>query len=203
MSKLNKINRVFIHKTAEVNESAKIGEGTFIWNQAQIRENVKVGKNCIISKNVYLDLDVIIGDTVKIENNVSLYKGVTVEDDVFIGPHAVFTNDLYPRAFNKEWEITDTILKKGCSIGANATIVAGNIIGSYSMVAAGSVVTQDVAPFSLVRGNPARIVGYVCKMGHKMKKINNLDEQLKYYCDICKIEMVINIDVNSQKLRDK
>ena len=200
MSKLNKINGVFIHKTAEVNETAKIGEGTFIWNQAQIRENVKVGKNCIISKNVYLDLDVIIGDNVKIENNVSLYKGVTVEDDVFIGPHAVFTNDLYPRAFNKDWEITNTILKKGCSIGANATIVAGNIIGSYSMVAAGAVVTQDVAPFSLVKGNPARIVGYVCKMGHKMKKINKLDEQLKYYCDICKTEMVINMDIHRKKL---
>ena len=203
MPKPNKINSVFIHKTAEVNKNAKIGEGTFIWNQAQVRENVKIGKNCIISKNVYLDLDVIIGDNVKIENNVSLYKGVTVEDDVFIGPHAVFTNDLYPRAFNKDWEITNTILKKGCSIGANATIVAGNIIGSYSMVAAGSVVTQDVTPFSLVRGNPARIVGYVCKMGHKMKTINKLDAQLRYYCDICKTEMVINIDVHSQKLCDK
>lgn len=203
MSKLKKINGVFIHKTAEVNENAKIGEGTFIWNQAQVRENVKVGKNCIIGKNVYLDLDVIIGDNIKIENNVSLYKGLTVEDDVFIGPHAVFTNDLYPRAFNRDWKIVNTILKKGCSIGANATIVAGNVIGSYSMVAAGAVVTQDVAPFSLVRGNPARIVGYVCKMGHKMEKINKLDEQLKYYCDICKTEMVINIDVYSQKLRDK
>ena len=200
MSKLNKINGIFMHETAEVNKNAKIGEGTFIWNQAQIRENVKIGKNCIIGKNVYIDLDVIIGNNVKIENNVSLYKGVTVEDDVFIGPHAVFTNDLYPRAFNKDWKIVNTILRKGCSIGANVTIVAGNIIGSYSMVAAGSVVTQDVTPFSLVRGNPARIVGYVCKKGHKMKKINKLDEQLEYYCDICKTEMVINMDIHRKKL---
>ncbi len=198
--KQKNLKDVFICQTANVNESAIIGKGTRIWNQVQIRENVKIGKNCIIGKNVYLDLDVIIGDNVKIQNNVSLYKGLTVEDDVFIGPHAVFTNDLQPRAFNKDWKITKTLLRKGCSIGANATIIAGNVIGPYSMVGAGSVVTQDVAPFSLVMGNPARIIGFVCKMGHKMTKINKLNEQLRYYCDICKEEIVINMHFHCKKL---
>ena len=191
---------VFVHKTAEVNKSAIIGKGTQIWNQVQIRQNAEVGMNCTIGKNVYIDLDVIIGNNVKIQNNVSLYKGLTVEDDVFIGPHAVFTNDLHPRSFNKDWKIVSTILRKGCSIGANATIIAGNIIGPYSMVAAGSVVTQDVAPFSLVMGNPARIIGFVCKMGHSMTKVNKLNEQLKYYCDICKEEIVINMHFHCEKL---
>lgn len=191
---------VFIHPTAEVDETATIGKGTCIWNQVQIRQNAKLGKNCIIGKNVYLDLDVRIGDNVKIQNNVSLYKGLTVEDDVFIGPHAVFTNDLHPRAFNKDWKIVDTILRKGCSIGANATIVAGNVIGPYAMVAAGSVVTQDVAPFSLVMGNPARIIGFVCKMGHTITKVNKINEQLKYYCSICKEEIVISMDYHYEKL---
>ena len=194
MAKIKKINGVSIHETAEVNKSAKIGKGTFIWNQAQIRENVIIGNNCVISKNVYIDLDVTIGNNVKIQNNVSLYKGLTVEDDIFIGPHVVFTNDLYPRAFNKDWKIINTILKKGCSLGANATIIAGNVIGSYSMVAAGAVVTKNVVPFSLVVGNPARVVGFVCKMGHKMKKVNKSNKQLKLYCDICKNEVIINMD---------
>ena len=200
MSKLKKFSGVFIHPTAEVNENAKIGKGTYIWNQVQIRENAIIGKKCILSKGVYIDLDVHIGNNVKIQNGVSIYKGATIEDDVFIGPHAVFTNDLQPRVFNTEWEITETLLRKGCSIGANATIVAGNVIGPYSMVAAGAVITQDVAPFSLVMGNPARIVGFVCKMGHKMKKVNKLNEQLRYYCDICKEEIVINMDVHRKKL---
>lgn len=200
MAKLKKVNSVFIHPTAEVNENAKIGKGTYIWNQVQIRENALIGENCILSKDVYIDLDVVIGNNVKIQNGVSLYKGITVEDDIFIGPHAVFTNDLLPRAFNKDWKITETLLRKGCSIGANATIVAGNVIGPYSIVAAGAVITQDVAPFSLVMGNPARIVGFVCKMGHKMKKVNKLNEQLRYYCDICKEEIVINMDVHRKKV---
>lgn len=158
---------VFVHETAELDPKARVGEGTKIWNQAQVRECV-VGKECIISKNVYLDAGVSIGDRVKIQNNVNVYYGVTVEDDVFLGPSMTFTNDFYPRAFNAKWKVTDTLVKRGASIGANATIVCGVTIGEYAMVGAGSVVTKDVPPHALVVGNPARQIGWVCKCGQKL-----------------------------------
>lgn len=160
---------VFIHPTAEVSVKAMIGEGTKVWNQAQIREYSTIGKDCIISKNVYIDRKAIIGDRVKVQNNVSIYQGVEVEDDVFLGPSVTFTNDLYPRAFNKDWKVTKTYVKRGASIGANATIVCGNTIGEYAMVGSGSVVTKDVPAYALVVGNPARQVGCVCKCGKRME----------------------------------
>ena len=162
------MNNVYIHPTAHVSDQAKIGEGTKIWINSQIRENTVIGRNCIISKDTYIDFDVIIGDNVKIQNGVSLYHGVTICDDVFIGPNAVFTNDFYPRSFSKDWEVFKTILEKGCSVGANATIICGNTLGEYSMVGAGSVVTKDVPPYTLVVGNPARIIGKVCKCGRRL-----------------------------------
>lgn len=167
---------VFVHETAELDSKAKIGEGTKIWNQAQVRECV-VGENCIISKNVYLDAGVVIGNRVKIQNNVNVYHGVTVEDDVFLGPSMTFTNDFYPRAFNDDWRITETLVKKGASIGANATIVCGVTIGEYALVGSGSVVTKDVPAHALVVGNPARQIGWVCECGQK------LDEN--GYCENC------------------
>lgn len=163
------MNCVKIHPTAEVAGECMIGEGTVVWNQAQIREHAKIGKDCIIGKDVYIDTEVIIGDRVKIQNGVSVYKGVTVQDDVFLGPHMTFTNDLYPRAFSKGWELIPTYVKKGASIGAHATIVCGKTIGEYAMVAAGSVVTRDVPPYALVMGNPARISGFVCKCGYPIR----------------------------------
>ncbi|MCR5590976.1 MAG: N-acetyltransferase [Lachnospiraceae bacterium] len=159
---------VFIHPTAEVDASAKIGSGTKIWNQAQVRNDAVIGENCIISKNVYIDEHTVIGNRVKIQNNVNVYHGVTVEDDVFLGPSMTFTNDMYPRAFNSEWEITPTLVKKGASIGANSTIRCGVTIGEYAMVGSGSVVTKDVKPFELVAGNPAHHLGYVCECGFKL-----------------------------------
>ena len=159
---------VYIDSSAVVSENAEIGENTKIWVNSQVRENTKIGKNCILSKDTYIDFDVIIGDNVKIQNGVSLYHGITVEDDVFIGPNAVFTNDFYPRAFNSDFEVKKTIIKKGASICANATIVCGNTIGEYAMVGAGSVVTHNVEPYSLVVGNPARKIGYVCKCGRRL-----------------------------------
>lgn len=159
---------VYIDPSAHVSDKAKIGEGTKIWINSQVRENCKIGKNCIISKDTYIDFDVEIGDNVKIQNGVSVYHGVTIEDDVFVGPNAVFTNDYFPRSFNKDWEVRKTVLKKGCSVGANATIVCGNTLGEYCMVGAGSVVTKDVPPFALVAGNPARIIGKVCKCGRRL-----------------------------------
>lgn len=161
---------IFIHNTAEVDSRAKIGEGTKIWNNAQVRENAVIGDHCNISKNVYIDQNVIIGNRVKIQNNVSVYHGVTIEDDAFIGPAVTFTNDLYPRAFNDDWKVTETLIKKGASIGANATIVCGITIGEYAMVGAGAVVTKNVKPYDLVIGNPAYTIGKVGKDG---QPINN------------------------------
>ncbi|MBP5655306.1 MAG: N-acetyltransferase [Clostridiales bacterium] len=159
---------VFIHPTAEVSDEAVIGDGTKIWNLAQVREKSVIGKDCIISKNVYVDTMVKLGDRVKVQNNVNIYHGVEVEDDVFLGPSMTFTNDFYPRAFNADWEITYTKVKKGASIGANATIVCGNTIGEYAMIGSGSVVTKDVPAYALVVGNPARQIGWVCKCGVKL-----------------------------------
>ena len=159
---------VFIHETAEVSESAIIGSGTKIWNQAQVRNDAVLGEDCVISKNVYIDEHVKIGSRVKVQNNVNVYHGVTIEDDVFLGPSMTFTNDMYPRAFNAEWKITETLVKKGASIGANVVIRCGVTIGEYAMVGTGSVVTKDVPSYALVVGNPARQIGWICKCGFKL-----------------------------------
>lgn len=159
---------VYIDETASVSPDAEIGDGTKIWVNVQVRESALVGKNCILSKDVYVDHGVKIGNNCKIQNSVSVYNGVTIEDDVFIGPNACFTNDRVPRAFNSDWKIIPTYVKKGASIGANATIVCGVTIGEYAMVAAGSVVTRDVKPYSLVMGNPARHVSQIDKEGNKI-----------------------------------
>ena len=159
---------VYVDKTAHVSEQAVIGKGTKIWINSQIREDVVIGENCNISKDTYIDFSVHIGNRVKIQNGVSVYHGVTLEDDVFIGPNVAFTNDFYPRAFNGDYDVRETLVKRGASIGANATIVCGNTLGEYCMVGSGSVVTRDIPPFALVVGNPARQIGYVCKCGQRV-----------------------------------
>lgn len=164
---------IFIHPTANVSKQAIIGDGTKIWINSQIRENSQIGRNCIISKDTYIDAEVKIGNNCKIQNSVSIYHGVTIGDDVFVGPNACFTNDKVPRAFDPEWKITPTFIKKGASIGANATIVCGITLGEYCMVAAGSVVTKDVEAYSLVMGNPAKHYSYIDKMGNKIDGHSN------------------------------
>lgn len=171
----------FVHETAEVSTASQIGKGTKIWNQAQVRENSRIGEDCIISKNVYVDEHVIIGKRVKVQNNVNIYHGVTVEDDVFLGPSMTFTNDMFPRAFNDDWEISDTLVKKGASIGAHATIVCGNTIGEYAMIGSGSVVTKDVPAHALVVGNPAHQIGWVCQCGFKLDQKGNCCKCGKHY----------------------
>lgn len=193
MTKLNaEQKKFFAHTTAIVEEGAIVGEGTRIWHFVHVRKGAKVGKNCNIGKDVYIDVDVEIGNNVKIQNGVSVYKGVKIEDDVFLGPHMTFTNDLYPRSFNQNWEIVKTLVKKGASIGANATIVCGVTIGEYAMVGAGSVVTKSVPDFGLVYGNPAKLKGFVCYCGRKLASIVKQDESyITFKCSYCGKEVKI------------
>lgn len=186
---------VFIHPKAVVDEGADIGEGTRIWHFAHVRGTAKIGKGCNISKDVYIDGDVVIGNNVKIQNGVSVYHGVTIEDDVFCGPHMTFTNDMYPRAVSDSWEICKILVKKGASIGANATIVCNTTLGEYCMIGSGSVVIRDVPAHGLVVGNPARLVGYVCKCGQPLKdEISRDDKSIKMQCSKCNDETVISIE---------
>ncbi len=159
-----------VHPSAEVAPGAVIGPGTRIWHQAQVREGAVIGADCVLGKDVYVDCGVVIGNRVKIQNGVSLYRGVTLEDDVFVGPGVVFTNDRYPRASSSEWQVMPTRVCRGASIGANATIVCGVTIGEYALVGAGAVVTRDVPPRSLVVGNPARVVGRVGEDGRPLRE---------------------------------
>jgi len=153
------------HETAVVEEGAQIGDGTRIWHHAHVRAGAAIGSGCVLGKNVFVDAGAVVGDRCKIQNNVSVYHGVTLGSDVFVGPSAVFTNDLHPRAADQDWQLTPTAVHDGVSIGANATIVCGNELGRSAMVAAGAVVTHDVRPHELVGGNPARHMGWVCACG--------------------------------------
>lgn len=154
-----------IHPTAIVEAGAQIGDGSNIWHHAHVRAGAVVGNDCNLGKNVYVDAGAAVGSGVKIQNNVSVYAGVTIEDDVFVGPSAVFTNDRYPRAFVDDFDVVTTLIRRGGSIGANATIVCGTTVGRYATVAAGSVVTRDVGDHRLVVGNPARPQGWMCRCG--------------------------------------
>lgn len=166
-----------IHPTAEISAQATIGDGSQIWSNAQIRPDARIGESCVIGRNVYIDTGVQIGDRCKIQNSVSVYAGVVVGDGVFLGPHVCFTNDMFPRAVNPDgtlksatdWEITETRVEQGASIGANSTIRCGIVIGSWAMIGAGSVVTKNVPAHGLVLGNPARLVGYVGRCGHRLR----------------------------------
>lgn len=159
----------FSHESAIIHPDASIGEGTKIWHFSHIMANCIIGKGCNIGQNVVVSPDVALGDNVKVQNNVSIYSGVICEDDVFLGPSMVFTNVINPRSHVvRRGQYAKTIVRKGASIGANATIVCGHEIGEYAFIGAGAVVTKEVLPFALVLGNPARQVGWMSKFGHKL-----------------------------------
>ncbi len=161
-----------IHKSAEVSSSAKIGQGTTIWQNCIIQDDVVIGDNCLIGANVFIEKGVRIGNGVKIKNNIAIYSGVEIQDDVFLGPNCVFTNVINPRAFiSRKNEFKGTLVKKGATIGANATVVCGHTIGEYAMVGAGTVVTHDVGDYALVVGNPDQKTAYVCKCGMKLNEL--------------------------------
>lgn len=162
---------VFIHESAYIDGSAEIGEGTRIWHFSHIQERAKLGQNCSLGQNVNVANDVCIGDGCKIQNNVSIYEGVQLEDYVFCGPSCVFTNDLTPRAKYPKGRANykHTLVKKGATIGANATIVCGNTIGNWAMIASGAVVTSDVKDYAVMAGVPARRIGWACECGHILK----------------------------------
>lgn len=160
----------FAHETAVIDEGCEINEGTKIWHFSHIMSNCIIGEGCNIGQNVVVSPGVKLGKNVKIQNNVSLYTGVECEDDVFLGPSMVFTNVTNPRsAVNRRNEYAKTIVKKGASIGANATIVCGHDIGEFAFIGAGAVVTKTVLPYALVVGNPARQIGWMSEFGHRLE----------------------------------
>lgn len=161
---------IFIHESSYVDEPCRIGRGTKIWHFSHIMANCEIGENCNIGQNVVISPEVRLGNNVKIQNNVSLYTGVVCEDDVFLGPSCVFTNVINPRSHvSRKHEYRETRVKKGASIGANATIVCGHIVGRYAFVGAGAVVTKDVPDYALMVGNPARQSGWICRCGEQLR----------------------------------
>src|SRR5436853_6474533 len=183
----------YVHPLAEVEPGAEVGPGTRIWRQAHIRAHATIGEMCNIGKGVYVESHVHIGSRVKIQNHVSLFEGVTVEDGVFIGPHVCFTNDMFPRAITpdgalksaQDWETTSTLVRYGASLGAGSVIVCGVTIGEFALIGAGSVVTKDVAPHTLVFGNHARPRGYVCHCARRLIDICEQKGQLVGWCETC------------------
>jgi UDP-2-acetamido-3-amino-2,3-dideoxy-glucuronate N-acetyltransferase len=164
---------VQVHPTAVVDEPSDIGENTRVWHFTHVMKNARIGKGCTLGQNVYVGSGAVLGNGVKVQNNVSLYDDVIIEDDVFCGPSCVFTNVLNPRAFvERKNEYKRTLVKRGASIGANATIVCGVTLGEYCMVAAGAVVTRDVPAYALVKGAPARRSGFFCRCGGKLPSVH-------------------------------
>jgi UDP-2-acetamido-3-amino-2,3-dideoxy-glucuronate N-acetyltransferase len=174
---------IFIHESSYVDKDVRIGDGTKIWHFSHILRNCEIGHGCNIGQNVMIGPDVKIGNCCKIQNNVSIYKGVELEDEVFCGPSMVFTNVINPRAFiERKSEFKKTLVRRGASIGANATIVCGNTIGRYAFIGAGAVVTKDIPDYALVAGVPAEQIGWICKCGDTLE---NIDSQTDLVCESC------------------
>jgi len=199
---------VRIHPTADVSPDAMIGDGTIIWHQAQVREGARLGHGCIVGKGVYIDFGVKIGDHVKIQNYASIYHGAEIEDGVFIGPHVCFTNDNLPRAVNPDgklkgsgdWEEGHILVQRGASLGANATILPKVVVGEWAMVGAGAVVTKNVPAHGLVVGNPARLVGFVCACGGRLRAGNESEGKMLARCVRCETVVPIPLEIWEQTI---
>ncbi len=186
----------FVHETSIIDTDVHIEKGTQIWHFCHLMTRCKIGEYCNIGQNVFIGSDVTVGNRVKVQNNVSLYTGVVCEDDVFIGPSAVFTNVINPRAFiERKKEFKTTLIKKGASIGANATIVCGTTIGKYAFIGAGALVSTNVPDYALVFGNPAKQRGWICQCGIKLEIANHYSK-----CPACKNEYILT---NGNELTEK
>lgn len=178
----------YAHESSIIANDAEIGIDTRIWQFCNIMSGSKIGDHCNIGQGVYVESGVVLGNRVKVKNNVALYKGVICEDCVFLGPNCVFTNVINPRSFvERKAEFKETIIKKGASIGANATIICGHTIGQYAMIGAGTVVTKDVPDHALVVGNPGKLIGYVCECGETLHQIDG-----RYICAHCGKEYTLS-----------
>ncbi len=187
----------FLHESSYVDKGCDIGAGTQIWHFSHILKGSKIGKNCKIGQNVVIGPNVTIGNGCKIQNNISIYEGVTLEDEVFCGPSMVFTNVFNPRsAIPRKSELRPILVKKGATIGANATIICGNTIGKYAFIGAGAVITKDVPDYALIIGNPGRIEGWMCKCGVKL----DFDEQGASSCKTCAL---VYEKINEVTVRNK
>ena len=180
--------KYFVHESSYIDEGAVIGDGTKIWHFSHIMNDCVIGKKCNIGQNVVISPGVTLGNNVKIQNNVSVYTGVVCEDDVFLGPSCVFTNVINPRAFiERKTEYRKTVIHKGASIGANATIVCGNSVGKYALIGAGALICKDIPDYALVYGNPTRIKGYVCQCGCKL----DFQDDKTAVCSECKKKYIM------------
>ncbi len=189
----------FAHETAVIDEGCLIGKGTKIWHFSHIMSNCKIGESCNIGQNVVVSPDVVLGKNVKIQNNVSIYTGVICEDDVFLGPSMVFTNVTNPRsAVNRKSQYEKTVVKKGATIGANATIVCGHDIGRFAFIGAGAVVTKNVKDYALLVGNPAKQIGWMSEYGHRL----HFDDEGIAICPESKEKYLLNNNT-VVKLKDK
>jgi UDP-2-acetamido-3-amino-2,3-dideoxy-glucuronate N-acetyltransferase len=179
------MNKAYIHPTAIVEKTAKIGKDTKVWHFVHIREKAEIGSECVLGHSVYVGKEVKIGNRVKLENRATIYQGVKIEDNVFVGPHVTFTNDRYPRSYSPNWKIAPTLVKKGASIGASTVIICGITIGEHAMIGAGSVITKDIPPHALAYGNPANIRGFVCKCGRSLTKEEERQKDVLMVCSVC------------------
>jgi|TARA_B110000444_G_scaffold104109_1_gene98341 UDP-2-acetamido-3-amino-2,3-dideoxy-glucuronate N-acetyltransferase len=188
--------KYFAHETSVIDDGCHIGSGTKIWHFSHLMPNCTLGKNCNIGQNVVISPEVVLGNNVKVQNNVSIYTGVTCEDDVFLGPSMVFTNVINPRsAVNRRGQYSVTTVRKGVSIGANATIVCGNDIGEFAFIGAGTVVTKEVPAYALIVGNPGRQIGWMSEYGHRL----NFDANGVAICEESKEEyQLLNGEVSNK-----
>jgi UDP-2-acetamido-3-amino-2,3-dideoxy-glucuronate N-acetyltransferase len=186
----------FAHPTAVIDEGCQIGKGTKIWHFSHLMNGCKIGENCTIGQNVFIASSVVLGNNVKVQNNVSIYEGVVCEDDVFLGPSMVFTNVINPRsAINRRREFQKTVVRKGATIGANATILCGNEIGPSAFIGAGAVVTKSVAAYAMVTGNPAKQTGWMSEEGYKL----SFNEKGCAVCEISREEYLLSHGMVTKK----